>query len=66
MTPNRPITMSLPLGLFSTATWSAPLPPFAELTPDSLPLDRELLDMPTIAFGTEGLNDDIYWDDGSL
>jgi hypothetical protein len=30
-----------------------------------LPLDRELLDMPVIALGTDGLDDDIHWDDGS-
>lgn len=67
MTPNRPITTSFPLGLFCNATWSlAPRqsPPETESVAP-LPLDRELLDMPVIVPGTDGLDDDIYWDDGS-
>jgi hypothetical protein len=66
MTTNRPITTFFPLGLFCNATWSlAPRysPPEIESVP--LPLDRELLDMPVIASGTDGLDDDNSWDDGS-
>jgi hypothetical protein len=62
MTINRPITTSFPLGLFCNASWSlAPrrAPPETELTP--LPLDRELLDMPAIVPGSDGLDDDLYW-----
>jgi len=68
MTTRRPITTSFPLGLFCNATWSlAPrqASPEPEPVPLPLPLDRELLDMPVIALGTDGLDEDIHWDDGS-
>ena len=65
MTTNRPITTSFPLGLFCNATLT--MPPRKPIETASLPFpsDRELLDMPAIAPETDGLDDDIYWDDGS-
>jgi len=59
MSANRPLTVSLPLGLFSTATMSVPENPL-EISSTRVPLDRELLDMPNI-----GLEQDLSWDDGS-
>ena len=66
MTKTRPLTVSLPLGLFGSATMSVLEPNSIEHLSVPFPLDRELLDMPAIATGTDGLNDDIYWDDGSV
>jgi hypothetical protein len=66
MTTNRPISTSFPLGLFCNATWSLSprySPPETPSIP--LPLDRELLDMPTIVPETNGLDEDIFWDDGA-
>ena len=67
MSPNRPLTMSLPIGLFSSATLTAPVEPpaKAEVEADAFPFERELLDMPTFIPEMEGLDEDIYWDDGA-
>jgi hypothetical protein len=60
----RPLTVSLPLGLFSSATMSMPMNPL-EMSSTRVPLDRALLDMPNVVPETDGLEDDIDWDDGS-
>jgi len=65
MSTNRPTTFFFPLGLFCAATLSVPPPNPIETASLPFPLDRELLDMPAIAPGADGLNDDVYWDDGS-
>ncbi len=66
MCSKRPLTTSFPLGLFCNATLSIPPRDSSPENPSvPFPLDRELLDMPAVAPETDGLNDDIYWDDGS-
>jgi hypothetical protein len=66
MTSNSTITVSLPLGLFSCATISAPLPKISRTEPFPFPLDRELLDMPAVIPETDGLEDDLFWEDDSV
>jgi hypothetical protein len=65
MHANRPLIMSLPLGLFSNATISGPLPKIPKKDTTLFPLDRALLDMPAIATDGESdtLTDDLYWKD---
>jgi hypothetical protein len=58
--------MTLPLGLFSAATLSAPLPAISETTASFFPLHPELLHIPTVDPDGDGLSDDLYWDDGSV
>jgi hypothetical protein len=60
----RPISTSFPLGLFCNASWS--LTPHRSLTETPfvpLPLDRKLLDMPTIDPENDELNDALILDD---
>ena len=68
MTTHRPISTSFPLGLFCNASWSLSphrSPSETETTSIPLPLDRELLDMPTVALETDALNEDLAWHDQS-
>jgi len=55
--------MTLPLGLFSSATLSAPLPKISKADSIRFPLNRELLDMPAVAPDSEDLNDNLNWVD---
>lgn len=64
MSSTRPLTVSLPLGLFSSAnmtrltTVASP-----ERLPTNLILHRELLDMPTVTPEMDGLDDSRSWDE---
>ena len=64
MSTKRPLSLSLPIGLFSTANMSRLL---TVATPERLPrhltLHRELLDMPIVTPETDGLNEDLYWEE---
>jgi hypothetical protein len=63
MSPNRPITMSLPLGLFSAATLSAPLPRSSKADTTLFLLDRKLLDMPTVTPDSDDSKEELTWED---
>ncbi|HEV3272256.1 MAG TPA: hypothetical protein VGZ93_08770 [Candidatus Methylacidiphilales bacterium] len=65
MSSKCPITLSLPIGLFGTVTMSVPQSSPAEIPLPSFPINRELLDMPAVGPGTDGLDDDLYWNDES-
>jgi hypothetical protein len=55
------ITVSFPLGLFGYATMNVPTHP-AEDSSISLPVNRELLDMPNMIPAMEGVDDEYNLD----
>jgi hypothetical protein len=60
----KSITVSFPLGLFGNATMNVPEDAHEpEETVMSLPMDRELLDMPNVIPETEGAEVLFYFDD---
>jgi hypothetical protein len=65
MTYKSPITVSFPLGLFNSATMNVPPADAIEEKPITLPMDRELIDMPNIIPETEGADKYFYFDDVS-
>jgi hypothetical protein len=69
MCDERPITVSLPLGLFSSVTVNVPAPtpppPAPEAQATSPAKEPEAPETPGPTLGTAGLDDDLYWEDES-
>ena len=66
MSTNRPITTSFPLGLFCTATLSAPQQNPPEDPSVASSEEQKISPLPDSALEPEGWTEYIYADDGSL
>ena len=66
MSPDRPITVSLPLGLFGNATLTSPEAPRVETPSSDFSHAGEKPKADACPFGIDGCCDDIYWDDDQI